>query len=468
MNILLAVLTLGIQFAGASLLNADLYPGCLKPISSNSENIVIDNLKLEFVEVVATPPTPTTPGEVTTETAFVTKVLSIYENSLEGCKQRLAYIKFDTKSAEPAYVPASQYAIKVSGVTPQVFDDIVRFFNVYLAKQGLEPAFPAVNWEFGGFYLVFPAEYPFNEQMAIIAYTDYASCASYVNKDVDGVMKTEVTFTSEIFSSSNSTFVGSLTILPDTQIPQTKFHDYMGLSSQSSAYYLSYQNSLRESKAMSSVSQSDMVQMNRISKSLGSRCNMTIRCRKTKPIRECSTSKSLLQKYFSFVSTTIKCLCEAEKVQPKVTELKDKCETADDPISVFIAGIIKICLSIKSEADSSIAQVTDSVIGYNPFATGCDTTAELFDLSSNDAATIECLCNESTEKVEVAPAQPVCAEVVYAEETTEETVEETAETKKDETPAVEEQGFVSKHKVAITITATVVVVAGASVYAFVM
>lgn len=207
MNLLSFFIIIKIQVINAAASILDPSSICLKPIVNSSCNAVNNHLNFEFVRVTVV----TSGSPAITELETLSGAISVFESKCEGNCQRLAYIIFHIIATTPPYVPTGQYALKITEENPNIFNEIVKIFNIYLANQTLGTVTPAVNYTNNCFYLVFPAEYNYIEQMAIIGYTDNAIAADYLQGVPPSTTITTVNLVSKLFIGPQNTFLTSIT-----------------------------------------------------------------------------------------------------------------------------------------------------------------------------------------------------------------------------------------------------------------
>lgn len=94
--------------------------------------------------------------------------------------------------------------------------------------------------------------------------------------------------------------------------------------------------------------------------------------------------KSLLHKYFCFISCTLNILQEYNNCVDTCKKIADVCKSASDPVSVYIASIVKVCIEFTSEFILYTNHLFDTVIGYNPLLSPCDNSPEVLDISKDD------------------------------------------------------------------------------------
>lgn len=86
---------------------------CLKPIDSNSTNIVANKLKFDFVQITSNEQIPNIWTRVQVEHAFLTDALTAYENEYSTGCQKQVYIKIDILNTTPAYDPTLRYGLDI-------------------------------------------------------------------------------------------------------------------------------------------------------------------------------------------------------------------------------------------------------------------------------------------------------------------------------------------------------------------
>jgi len=332
----------------------------------------------------------------------------------------------------------------------------------------------------GGLYIVFPttetavgppavfANYNWNGQIVIVGFNAIAQSAAYV--DVPAVVgppavaaSITVTLTSEIFSGPGQTFIGSLIPIGVDLTPFNNFVAYSGFPSQQTIA-LGYINELVGDPSCRSISATDFNSMGYIASMFSLRCNLTKRCCKTKRCKTTptkKTQKSDTLKYLAFVCCSLRCLPKLESCPKYVCELSEACRSSECSVDVFIALLLKLCISLKLEGSHCIQSLFDSVVRYNPFCSPAACPESLYRLSAKDCALVSrsCICAEVCADVEV-----MAIEEIEESSSSCSSDEEMRDRKKDE----KKKPFASRYKWHITVTVAVVVIASASAYAFVM
>lgn len=106
-------------------------------------------------------------------------------------------------------------------------------------------------------------------------------------------------------------------------------------------------------------------------------------------MKKCLNVKELIQKHFSFVSSTINCLSSDDSICDKLDSI---CKSSDNLLNVFMASLLQISINIKSSISTSSSMLFDSIVGYNPYSFSCSTYTQLYSLNDTERKTIENEC----------------------------------------------------------------------------
>jgi len=270
-----------------------------------------------------------------------------------------------------------------------------------------------------------------------------------------------------MFSGSPAnTFIGLLYPLTVDLPPFNKFVPYFGFPTQQTIALGFITELVGDPNHSRAVSSTDFANMGYIASMFSLRCCLAKRCCKTKRCKSsCSskkTQKSETLKYFAFVCCSLRCLPKLESCPKYACELAEACRSSENSVDVFIALLLKLCISLKLDGSHCIQSLFDSVVRYNPFCSPASCPESLYRLSAKDCALVahSGICADVCAEVDVV--------VVEEEETSScsSSEDETRDRKKKKDE--KKKPFASRYKWHITVTVAVVVIASASAYAFVM
>lgn len=455
-------------------ITSSLYTNCLKPIDSNSKNIVSNKLKFDFVQITATAPIQGLNIIVSQEHAYLNDAITSYEDEcILGC-QKLAYFKINVSNTTPAYDPTLSYGFKISGINTENFNEIIGLFSLFLQKTDLGVSDVGLSFVHGGIYIVFPIGYNFDDQMIIISYLADATAVKFEKTTIDSIDVCNASLTCDFLMGDDysTTYTSLMFIFPFELVLKSFFTDYNTNKTITGDLFNKYKATMNDQKTIPNISSNDMTKIFRISQVNKSRSVLAGRCNKSYNIKTCSDIKTLMQRHCSFVSSTIKCLSSLSRCNSQCNKLNDICKSSNNPLSVFIASLLLISTDIKSSISASSSVLFDSIVGYNPYSLPCSKVNNLYLLDSHDIKNIEATCyghilNTQSNNCD---SSSVALDILESELVDSSNMSEFS----DENIIVQDSDntseFASKYKARIAIISivSIVVVASAYTYAYVM
>lgn len=419
---------------------------CLKTVDDCSGNLITKQLIFDFVQVTVSPTTQIIQNEI------LKNAVVLYENMCDDTCQRFAYISINTSSTTPAYNPTLQYALKITAKTPDIFNEIVKIFNIYLLNTALVSGTFIANFINNCIYFTFPIDYKFNEQMVIIGFVDNATSANYILGLPPSTTIATVSLVSQIFFDPQDTYTTDIISTSATTL-KSKFYDYTNAVSYIDLEYIKMKEYLNCNYSICVAN--DMCKIAKLVKFSNNKCNIYRRCRKPKCNDTLFSPTMHFKKYFCFIYSTLNCILENDNCISKCKRFEELYEHTDDSVAVYITTIAKICIDAISEFILCINDIFNDVIGYNSFTSFSNYT-KIFQLNDKDCQCVNIICNNNEYDSEIKNSS---SSIEFDDSTSDENNLVKANLK---------QGVLKKYGVYIVVVTVIVVVADLTAYAFIL